>query len=55
MTAVGGGILWATQLPAHGHFWANMAGPFFVTGAVTWAATATGTQNPGKQTADITR
>jgi EmrB/QacA subfamily drug resistance transporter len=37
MTAVGAGILWATQLPAHGHFWANMAGPFFVTGAVTWA------------------
>jgi EmrB/QacA subfamily drug resistance transporter len=37
MTTIGAGILWATQLPAHGHFWANLAGPFFVTGAVTWA------------------
>ena len=37
MTMVGAGILWATQMPADGHFWANLAGPFFVTGAVTWA------------------
>jgi EmrB/QacA subfamily drug resistance transporter len=37
MTMVGAGILWATQVPAHGHFWANLAGPFFVAGAVTWA------------------
>jgi EmrB/QacA subfamily drug resistance transporter len=37
MTLVGAGILWATQMPAGGHFWANLAGPFFVTGAVTWA------------------
>jgi EmrB/QacA subfamily drug resistance transporter len=37
MTTVGAGILWATQVPAHGHFWANLAGPFFVAGAVTWA------------------
>jgi EmrB/QacA subfamily drug resistance transporter len=37
MTLVGTGILWATQVPADGHFWANLAGPFFVTGAVTWA------------------
>ena len=37
MTLVGGGILWATQVPAHAAFWANLAGPFFLTGAVTWA------------------
>jgi EmrB/QacA subfamily drug resistance transporter len=37
MTLVGAGILWATQAPSDGHFWVNLAGPFFVTGAVTWA------------------
>jgi EmrB/QacA subfamily drug resistance transporter len=37
MALVGAGILWATQAPADGHFWVNLAGPFFVTGAVTWA------------------
>ena len=37
MTLTGAGILWATQVPAHGSFWANLAGPFFLTGAVTWA------------------
>jgi len=36
MTLTGAGILWATQAPAHGSFWANLAGPFFLTGAVTW-------------------
>jgi EmrB/QacA subfamily drug resistance transporter len=36
MTVVGAGILWATQVPVHGSFWANLAGPFFLTGAVTW-------------------
>ena len=25
-------MLWATQVPVHGHFWANLAGPFFVAG-----------------------
>jgi len=33
MTLIGGGILWATQAPVHGHFWASLAGPFFVAGA----------------------
>ncbi len=33
MTLVGAGILWATQIPAHGHYWADLAGPFFVIGA----------------------
>ena len=33
MTLVGAGILWATQVPAHGHYWADLAGPFFVIGA----------------------
>jgi hypothetical protein len=33
MTLVGAGILWATQIPAHGHYWADLAGLFFVIGA----------------------
>jgi EmrB/QacA subfamily drug resistance transporter len=37
MTLTGAGILWAGQVPAHGSFWASLAGPFFLTGAVTWA------------------
>jgi MFS family permease len=36
MTVIGAGILWATQVPADGHFWANLAGPLFLAGAVTW-------------------
>jgi EmrB/QacA subfamily drug resistance transporter len=32
MTLVGAGIVWATQVPVHGHYWANLAGPFFVAG-----------------------
>jgi MFS family permease len=35
--AVGGGILWATQIHAHGYFWADLAGPLFVTGGCTLA------------------
>jgi EmrB/QacA subfamily drug resistance transporter len=35
MALIGGGILWATQVPVHGHFWGNLAGPFFVVGAGT--------------------
>jgi EmrB/QacA subfamily drug resistance transporter len=35
MSLIGGGILWATQMPVHGHFWGAMAGPFFVAGAGT--------------------
>src|SRR6266536_2344727 len=35
MAMVAGGALWATQVPVHGHFWANLAGPFFVAGAGT--------------------
>ena len=37
MTLTGAGILWAAHLPAHAGFWADLAGPFFLTGAVTWA------------------
>jgi EmrB/QacA subfamily drug resistance transporter len=37
MTLVGAGILWATQVTADGSFWADLAGPFFLAGAVTWA------------------
>jgi EmrB/QacA subfamily drug resistance transporter len=35
MAMIGGGIVWATQVPVHGHFWTALAGPFFVTGAGT--------------------
>jgi Major Facilitator Superfamily len=35
MALIGGGILWATQVPTNGHFWQNLAGPFFVAGAGT--------------------
>jgi EmrB/QacA subfamily drug resistance transporter len=35
MALIGGGILWATQVPVHGHFWSALAGPFFVAGAGT--------------------
>jgi hypothetical protein len=33
MALIGGGILWATQVPVHGHFCGSLAGPFFVAGA----------------------
>ncbi|MVU82641.1 DHA2 family efflux MFS transporter permease subunit [Nocardia sp. ET3-3] len=36
MTLTAAGILWATQVPVHGSFWANLAGPFLLTGTVTW-------------------
>jgi MFS family permease len=35
MTLIGGGVIWATQVPTHGHFLANLAGPFAVAGAGT--------------------
>jgi EmrB/QacA subfamily drug resistance transporter len=35
MGLIGGGILWATHIPVHGHFWGDLAGPFFVAGAGT--------------------
>ena len=37
MVLVGAGILWATQVPAHGHFWANLAGPLFLAGGAVFA------------------
>ncbi len=37
MILVGAGILWATQVPVHGHYWTNLAGPLFVAGGCTWA------------------
>ena len=36
MTLTAAGILWATQAPVHGGFLANLAGPFLLTGTVTW-------------------
>ncbi len=35
MTLIGAGVLWATQVPVHGRFVANLAGPFVVAGAGT--------------------
>src|SRR5205823_9940125 len=35
MTLIAAGVLWATQVPVHGHFVANLAGPFVVAGAGT--------------------
>src|SRR6266496_209171 len=35
MAMIGGGILWATAVPVQGHFWQDLAGPFFVAGAGT--------------------
>ncbi len=35
MALIGGGVLWAARCPVHGHFWANLAGPFFITGIGT--------------------
>jgi EmrB/QacA subfamily drug resistance transporter len=35
MAMIGGGIIWTTQVPVHGQFWADLAGAFFVAGAGT--------------------
>ncbi len=35
MTLIGAGVLWASRAPVHGHFLANLAGPFVVAGAGT--------------------
>jgi EmrB/QacA subfamily drug resistance transporter len=35
MTLIGAGVIWATQVPVHGHFVGNLVGPFVVTGAGT--------------------
>jgi EmrB/QacA subfamily drug resistance transporter len=35
MTLIGAGVLWATQVPVHGHFVANLLGPFVLAGAGT--------------------
>ncbi len=35
MTLIGAGVIWATQVPVHGHFVENLAGPFVVAGAGT--------------------
>ncbi|NGN66914.1 MFS transporter [Streptomyces sp. A7024] len=36
LSLTGAGILWMAQAPAGGSFWADLAGPLFLTGAVTW-------------------
>jgi hypothetical protein len=35
MAMIGGGILWSTKVPVHGHFLTSLAGPFFVVGVGT--------------------
>jgi MFS family permease len=35
MTLIGAGVLWATQIPVHGHYIGNLLGPFAVAGAGT--------------------
>jgi EmrB/QacA subfamily drug resistance transporter len=35
MTMIGAGAIWATQVPVHGHFLTNLAGPMAVAGAGT--------------------
>jgi hypothetical protein len=35
MTLIGAGVIWATQVPVHGHFLPNLAAPFVVAGAGT--------------------
>jgi EmrB/QacA subfamily drug resistance transporter len=35
LTLVGAGVLWATQVPVHGHYVGNLLGPFAVAGAGT--------------------
>ena len=35
MTLIGGGVIWATQMPVHGRFLANLAGPLVIVGAGT--------------------
>ena len=35
MTLIGAGAIWATQVPVHGHFLANLAGPMIIAGAGT--------------------
>jgi EmrB/QacA subfamily drug resistance transporter len=35
MALIGGGILWATQIPTDGTFWHDLAGPFLVSGMGT--------------------
>src|SRR4051794_31658867 len=35
MALITAGTAWATQVPVHGHFWADLAEPFFVAGAGT--------------------
>src|SRR5215470_17501838 len=37
MILLGAGTLWATQVPAQGHFWANLAGPLFLAGGAVFA------------------
>jgi MFS family permease len=35
MSLIGAGVIWATQVPVHGHYLANLAGPMVVAGAGT--------------------
>jgi MFS family permease len=35
MALIGAGVIWASQVPVHGHYLANLAGPMLIAGAGT--------------------
>jgi MFS family permease len=35
MTLIGGGVLWSMQVPVHGSYWSDLAGPFLIAGIGT--------------------
>ncbi len=35
LTLIGGGVIWASQVPVHGHFLAHLVGPMLIAGAGT--------------------
>jgi MFS family permease len=35
MTLIGAGVLWTMQVPVHGSYWTDLAGPFLITGIGT--------------------
>jgi MFS family permease len=47
MTLIGAGVLWATRVPAHGRFFADLLGPFLITGAGTAFAFIAPGSRPG--------
>ena len=46
VTLIGAGVLWTTAVPVHGHYWADLAGPFFITATIPVFPTPVVTSNP---------